>query len=351
MLITRTVDGLESPSLGERQAILDGPVSEAAFTAAFGRLPALTAIEHRAPPTAAAPVDRARIVFWNAERLKYFEASVGFLGGLQADALLLCEVDVGMARSDNRHTIAELAARLGSGYLFAAEFVELDLGDQRERSWHLGQMNAAGLHGGGIVSRHRLARPGLIRLETSGRWFNGAFGERRVGGRIAVAAEIPLAGTTALLVSAHYESHTDPEDRLLSTRVMLDAVDAHAPGRPVLIGGDFNTSTFSLPEKRDAEIQRAALLRDPMRLVDPVAYEPMFAELSRRGYDWARCNFAHAATQRTRPDGTPAPPFGKIDWLFSRGLRCEAPAILAAVDAKGVTISDHEALAVTIALE
>ena len=56
-----------------------------------------------------------------------------------------------------------------------------------------------------------------------------------------------------------------------------------------------------------------------------------------------------APTQRTRPDGTPAPPFGKIDWLFARGLRCTDPAIIAAVAADGTAISDHEALAVTVA--
>ena len=78
-------------------------------------------------------------------------------------------------------------------------------------------------------------------------------------------------------------------------------------------------------------------------------YEPMFDVLRRRGYDWESCNVALAPTQRTRPDGTPAPPFGKIDWLFARGLRCSDPAIIPAVDVEGMAISDHEALAVTIA--
>ena len=56
-----------------------------------------------------------------------------------------------------------------------------------------------------------------------------------------------------------------------------------------------------------------------------------------------------AATQRTRPDGTPAPPFGKIDWLFARGLACSDPAVIAAVDPAGVAVSDHEVLSVSIA--
>jgi hypothetical protein len=50
-----------------------------------------------------------------------------------------------------------------------------------------------------------------------------------------------------------------------------------------------------------------------------------------------------------RPDGTPQPPFGRIDWFFSRGLCCTAPAVIPAIDESGQAISDHEALAVTIA--
>lgn len=343
MLVTRTVDRLDLPSAGARAAILRQPVVAEGFHAAFGDFACLHAVEHGPPPAARAIGDSARILFWNAERLKYLDASTAMLAAAGADVLLLCEVDLGMARSQNRHTIAELARNLGAGYVFGTEFVELDLGDARERTWHAGQENSAGLHGGGIVSALPLRRPALVRLETSGRWFDGVFGERRVGGRIAVLAEVEVGGRSVLLASAHYESHTGPADRLLQTCTMLDAIDAHSPGLPVLIGGDFNTNTFELEDKpsRDAA--------DPRRLVDPVPYEPMFAELGSRGYDWRACTVPLAATQRTRPDGTPPPPFGKIDWLFARGLRCSDPVILPAVDAAGIAISDHEVLAVTVA--
>jgi hypothetical protein len=79
-----------------------------------------------------------------------------------------------------------------------------------------------------------------------------------------------------------------------------------------------------------------------------MAYEPMFDLLAQAGYDWNGCNAMGVGTQRTRPDGTPKPPFGKIDWLFSRGLECSEAATIPAVDSQGVAISDHEVLAVTI---
>jgi endonuclease/exonuclease/phosphatase family metal-dependent hydrolase len=349
VIVTRTVDRLEPLSPKVRSELLARPPEHATFRAAFADISALHAIAVHSPPRPAITGDTARVVFWNAERLKALEPSAALLGSLGADVLILCEVDVGMARSGNRDTIAELARSVDAGFVFGVEFVELGLGDLREQRWHSGKTNVAGLHGAGFVSRARLDRPALVRLESSGRWFDGAFHERRVGGRIAMFAELTIADVPVLLVCAHYESHSDPVDRLLQTRTMLDAIEGRALGRPVLIAGDFNTSTFSLAEKQDPAIVQAALAADPHRLVDPVADEPMFDLLSERGYEWESCNVPLAPTQRMRPDGSPRPPFGKIDWLFSRGLRCSSPAVIPAVCPNGDAISDHEALAVVIA--
>jgi endonuclease/exonuclease/phosphatase family metal-dependent hydrolase len=348
VIVTRTVERLEPASFEVRQAILHQPRENSAFQTAFAAMPALHAIEVREPRQPASIGATARIAFWNAERLKYPAPSAAMLRALDADALILCELDLGMARTGNRHTTADLAQSLDAGFVFGVEFVELGLGDPREQDQHAGEANAAGLHGAGFICRARLDRPALVRLETSGRWFDGAFRERRVGGRIAMLAELKVGGTPVLLVSAHYESHSDPDDRALQTRTMLDAIDRHSPGRPVLIGGDFNTSTFSMVEKRDPGSVQDALSADPDRLVRPEPYEPMFNVFRARGYGWASCNVPLASTQRTRPDGTPQPPLGRIDWFFSRGLRCSAPAVIPAVDENGVAISDHEALAVTI---
>lgn len=348
-LVTHSLDRVPPPGPDELGRVGEEPIEPMGFRAAFDRWRCLHAIEAVPAPGEPPPAPpSARIVFWNAERLKYPEPSAALLASAKADVLLLCEVDVGMARSGNRHTVADLAARLGTGYVFGVEFVELSLGDARERAWHAGSSNNAGLHGAALLSRHNLRRPALARLETSGRWFDGQFGERRVGGRMALMAEVTVGTTPTLVVCAHFESHSDAPDRRRQTTAMLDAIDAHAPGLPVLIAGDFNTSTFPLSVKHQAAELAAALSADPLRLVAPMPYEPMFETLRERGYEWASCNLPLAPTQRTRPDGTPPPPFGKIDWLFARGLRCIEPEIIAAVDAQGSAISDHEALVVTV---
>ncbi len=98
----------------------------------------LDQIEQASRRRPSALLDSARILFWNAERLKFLEPSIAMLGAAKADAYVLCELDLGMARSGNIHTTADLAQGLDAGYVFAVEFVELGLGDERERGWHKG---------------------------------------------------------------------------------------------------------------------------------------------------------------------------------------------------------------------
>ncbi|MCX8101028.1 MAG: endonuclease/exonuclease/phosphatase family protein [Geminicoccaceae bacterium] len=349
MLVTRVVGRLEAVNEVERARLRDGPGDVALFAKAFASFACLHAIEAAAPPAPRLDLPkRLRVVYWNAERLTAVGTARDLLARAGADVVLLAEVDVGMARSGNRHTVAELAHGLGAGFLFGVEFVELDLGDERERARCAGQRNRDGLHGNAIVLTLPLARPALVRLETSGRWFDGRFGERRVGGRMALLAEVATSAGPVLLVSTHFESHTDPSDRAREMGVLLDAIDRHAPGMPALIGGDLNTSTFDLAGRRDTAGVVAAVATDPDRLVAPERWEPLFDLAARRGWSWTDANVAGLATQRTRADGTPAPPLGKIDWFLARGLRCSDPAVLPAVDARGMAVSDHELLAVTV---
>jgi endonuclease/exonuclease/phosphatase family metal-dependent hydrolase len=342
-----TTAALAPPSQEERAALLRLPPTRESHAAALARHAALfDRLEVAPPPLARTAAKPVRIAFWNAERGKDLAASAALLGGLDADALLLCELDLGMARSGQAHTTRDLAGRLGTGYAFAVEFLELGLGDAKEQAWHAGQRNQAGLHGAAILSACALERPAVIRLETTGDWFDGRHGERRVGGRIAVAATLIIDQIPVSLVSVHFESHGDPVQRASQLGRLIEAIDAYAPGQPVLIGGDLNTSTLSRGWARGTGVKP---ILPEARVLDPVPYEPMFEVAAAQGYDWRTCNALNVPTQRTRPDGTPAPPLGKIDWFLCRGLRASDPATVPALDAQGVAISDHEVLAVTIA--
>ncbi|MBB3457316.1 endonuclease/exonuclease/phosphatase family metal-dependent hydrolase [Rhizobium sp. BK313] len=344
------VSELTVVSRDERERLRDGPVDAATFAAAFDSIPALRQIEiggngpRRTPPRTS-----LRVASWNVGRLRHLQAIGDTLAQLAPDVTLLTEIDKGMARSGNGHRIAELAARLGQGYAYGVEFIELDRGDPEERAMHAHEIDLLGFHGNGIITDLVLSRPFLVRLEAEGKWFGWEREEPRIGGRMAIGGQIELDGTKVTLVAVHFESHSDPEHRASQAAHLLDVIDRYDPVAPVLIGGDFNTSTFSWGTKsHDAASVAAALAADPRRRVDVEPYEPLFALMARRRYDWIRCNVPGVPTER--PDEPTDRVLGKIDWFFSRGLKASLPAVISALKADGTPSSDHDCLMVEIGL-
>jgi hypothetical protein len=120
---------------------------------------------------------------------------------------------------------------------------------------------------------------------------------------------------------------------------LVAGLDALTAGSRVILGGDFNTA--AMPKDQEAV---AALL------TAPEACEPLFGVARRAGYVWTEANDA-APTQRTRPDGSPPPPFRRIDWLFAYGVRVTDPRTVPAVDSAGSAISDHELIVATMNTE
>jgi endonuclease/exonuclease/phosphatase family metal-dependent hydrolase len=318
-----------------------GTASRERHDACLKAIPAFASIEQRpasSPLTARRANGRVIAFSWNAERLKYDIASRAFIGAVAPDIVLLTEVDIGMARSGNRHTVRDLAEHMGAGYVYALEFAELGLGDSREMEWHKGQVNTFGYHGNAIVSRHTLHEPFVIRLDDGAHWFIGleTADQRRIGFRNAIAATLGVGDDAMVCVAAHFENRATPEARADQARRLIAALDERADDLPIVIGGDFNTS--ALPTDAH-ELERV--------FADPSHLEPLFAVFREAGFEWQASNLPEASC-RTRPDGTPVAPFTKIDWFFTRGLEASDPATLPAIDAEGQAISDHEALRVTL---
>lgn len=281
-----------------------------------------------------------RVVAWNAQRCGDPARAAELLRATGADVFLLSELDVGMARSGQVNAPRELAGRLGCSAAFAVEFLELGLGDVEEQQAHAGQENALGFHGGAILARGELVLPEVVRLERSGRWFDGRLGERRVGSRIAVLCRLALGARELALASLHLESHSDPGERAAQLGAVFDALERFAPGAPALVGGDVNSHSLGLGELEDRERLRAALARDPSRLSDPIAHEPLFALAERRGFHWRAANLHPAATYKR--DGRGA---FQLDWFFARGLEVSEPAVIPSDD-----LSDHEAIGISVRL-
>ena len=92
---------------------------------ALHAIPAFEALEYQLPRNLPAlrktGAFRASVFSWNAERLKYARPSQALLGSVLPDIALLTEVDIGMARSGNRHTVRDLAEPLDSGYVYGGK--------------------------------------------------------------------------------------------------------------------------------------------------------------------------------------------------------------------------------------
>ncbi|MBD2748060.1 endonuclease/exonuclease/phosphatase family protein [Microvirga sp. BT688] len=340
-LIDRIVPDLETPNRAvlEEARQASAQQEQATHKSLLERIPALHAVEG-VPPASPLPWPGfLRVAAFNAQRLGDRRAARHLMGQARAQVTLLSEVDVGMARSGNAHTIRELTAGTGQGYLYGVEFMELDLGSADEFERCTGQNNTRSLHGNAIVSGLALEQPCLIPLEENGLWFPGINGlQRRIGGRMALAARIAQAPRPLWIVSTHLESKTDPADRQAQIRALLLALDEIALDEACVIGGDFNTKV--LPRGED---ERHLLLEAPER------YEPLFADLHEAGFAWRHSNLA-LPTQTPGATNKHTPPFGKLDWIVVRGCEARNPQVIPAVDEEGRAVSDHEIIAVDIAL-
>lgn len=242
-----------------------------------------------------------------------------------ADVILASEVDCGMARSGNADVTRTLARKLGLNYAFGMEFLTVD-------AWKNG--NEQGLGGNAILSRYPLSHVSVIHLPIEFDWF-GLESDRRLGTRIAVAAEIDCGGRRIGVCSAHLDNRVSPAGRACQMTYLAEELNRIYGGIPMLIGGDMNTNTID-GDQKDAY---AALSGKPdeqkRRMAAIPRWEPLMDCAVRRGYRYDNCNLFNKVT-RLRPD-----PAGELqmnlDWFFSRGLDCSDPCTVSCV-------FDHSAL-------
>ncbi len=338
-----------------RREILAMQPTTAVHSDLYDRMPfagvveVVPAVTNAARATATLPSGAIRVLAWNAARCTDVDSFARFIGAARADIVLLTEMDWGMARSGQIRTAQELATRLSLGYAFAVEFLELGLGDEREKAAHAGTVNEVGYHGAAILSSRPVSDARRIPLETSGGWFDGARGQRRVGGRMALSLVAAVGGNEIVFCSLHLESESEPSERAREMRVLFDELDAAYPGRPVVIGGDLNTFSVSKTELDDPAALRARAKEDPVRFADPVRYEPLFALAEERGYEWKLSNVPGTPTHHEQESPTRTGTM-KLDWFLTRGVQVRTPSILPALDdVAKARLSDHDAIIVTVA--
>lgn len=251
-----------------------------------------------------------RIVNWNIDRGQQLRGVTDFLVGVNADILTLQEVDLN-ARRTNRLNIAEAIARkLEMNYVFGCEFEELVQGSK----------NSPAYHGQATLSKWPILNPRLIRFSKQSHfwqphWFlpNIEPFQERLGGRIALVAEINVAGRKLVTYNLHLESRGTDALRISQLGEVLADVTCCDADRPVVVAGDFNL---------DASREPVARALANAKFQDTVA--------SPR----ARTTPARGLFEAGR----------RIDWAFIRGpLRASSGQVH-----RGIKASDHYPISFTL---
>lgn len=295
---------------------------------------------------------RLRLVHWNILKGIAYE---GLRDALlthpelrNADVILLNEVDVGMARSGNRHVAAELGRDLDVDWVYQPNYLELTKGPA-EDALAPGR-NETGLQGVAILTRSAPLAWAQIPLPECFPMF--PFHEKRLGRRTGLVLSLPgglVVGT------AHLEVRGDPRCRAEQMRAFLAGVESFCKeeagaGRPagrVILSGDLNTHTFLRGDLVSAIQGALRLLFTPKgalrrQFLSPWHRnrEPLFSVLGEAGYRWKAYNLDRHTGHAPLPvieegDRLPRPlhrllsallPFQEqgiplhLDWFFGRGL-------------------------------
>ncbi|MDT5295833.1 MAG: hypothetical protein QOJ76_2713 [Acidobacteriota bacterium] len=292
--------------------------------------------------TMRAPADTIRATAWNIERGTQLDEIIRvlrehpLLSG--SDVLLLTELDYGMARSGNRHVTRELATALGMSYAFAPCYINLSKGSGLE-SGAEGE-NAEALHGNAVLSRWPILRAFSIALPNGKDKMKGR--EKRLGSQRAVVCDVehPSAGAFRA-VSLHLDAHSSQRHRRRQMHVVLDFLERLEPSLPVIVGGDWNTSTY---DSSRAVYAIAGFFRRVLMGVGHVIENHylrperwfergLFGELERRGFLFRELNepgagtlhydVADLAANTNMGEWVPRWCFWWIEWaLREQGGRC-----------------------------
>ncbi|MQB44438.1 endonuclease/exonuclease/phosphatase family protein [Rhizobium sp. ICMP 5592] len=266
------------------------------------------------------------VAAWNLERCLFPLESAAKLQATDAPLVLLSEMDEGMARTGQSDPTAIVAGELGMNYAYGVEFLELSLGSEIERSFCRDDFNEKGFHGNALMASTALKDVFLFRLPGEAVWFKDSNEQPRVGERCAIGAIVETEAGPFVAVSVHLESVATSAYRERQMAALIDAVEAYAPGLPILIGGDLNTGNHTGGDFRT---------------------DTLFAMAEGRGFE---CHGGPLDQTSTRPSLITRFPDRsmKLDWFLSRGLRIGESHLVSSLNGDGKPLSDHDMIVCTI---
>jgi endonuclease/exonuclease/phosphatase family metal-dependent hydrolase len=178
-----------------------------------------------------------RVVDWNIDRGLQFPGIIDFLAGTKADILILQEVDLNARRTHHLNVAEEIARKLQMNYVFGREFQELVQGSKASPAYH----------GQAVLAKWPMSNPRLIRFFRQSHfwqphWFVPKIEpfQERLGGRIALVAEVNVAGSRVVVYNLHLESKGNDELRVSQVEEVLSDAARQDSGCQVVVAGDFN---------------------------------------------------------------------------------------------------------------
>ena len=325
-------------------------------------------------------------VAWNVERGRKLDGVVEVLQNhprfRHSDVYFLTELDIGMARSGNLDIPTEIASRANLNYVFAPCYINLMKGSGLE-------VEAAGdnqeaLHGNAIFSPHPLSDVRSIVLPNGKDKLRGK--EKRLGSQRAITAIVEHPSAPFRVVSVHLDAHSSQRHRHTQMKIILDEVCAAQPKLPVLIGGDWNTSTGNsrrgvysiLGFYRRVFIGANRVLSYHYPHPEGYFERALFNTLENRGFDYRTLNVMGGCTltydivdlsqNSGMADWLPQWCFAwikwalrnhdgkcglKLDWFAGKDLQAvkDSPEVLTDVLRDYGRLSDHDPIAVDFTLQ
>ena len=185
-----------------------------------------------------------KLLNWNIERGLQFSGIVRAIEGERPDICILQEVDLNARRTGHRNVAEELARRFELNYVFGVEFKELGQGSE----------SAPAYHGQAVLSALPIRSSYILRFINQSdywqpRWYlpNWRTLQRRLGGRMALVAEIEAGGASLVVYDIHLESREHESLRLLQLEEVLADANRYWPGIPLILAGDLNTKSHASP--------------------------------------------------------------------------------------------------------
>ena len=225
-------------------------------------------------------MESLRILTWNIERGLQFPKILDFLRTVQADLLLLQEVDLRARRTRCRDVAAELAQALALNYVWGMEFQELSEGTAARPAYQ----------GMATLSPWPISASRIIRFRRQStfwqpRWYVPklpAF-QRRLGGRIALVVDVSIRGRKVVTYNLHLESKGDDTLRLQQLNEVLGDCRTYHDQPLFVVAGDFN---LDANRGEPASALRAAGFSDAVRLPGRPTTPPHGLPQHARAIDW-----------------------------------------------------------------